>query len=81
MTIKLFPKTIVGKISIILGLLTPVINFVSFAIDSTEMFYVIVGIMIAWLATGIVALLKKDWTIMTILSVIIALITLTQLRF
>ncbi len=79
MKIYFFPKSFVGRLSLIIAILVPIVNFISFAID-TALPYLMLFLIFAWLILGIIALIKRDWSIVTIISVIIAISTLTQLR-
>ncbi len=79
MKIYFFPKSFVGRLSLIFAILVPIVNFISFAID-TALPYLMIFLIFAWLILGIIALIKRDWSIVTIISVIIAILTLTQLR-
>ncbi|TJX13047.1 hypothetical protein E9840_10915 [Tissierella creatinini] len=79
MKLYFLPKSFVGRLSLIIAILVPVVNFISFAID-TALPYLILFLIFAWLILGIIALIKRDWSIVTVISVIMAIFTLTQLR-
>ena len=67
-----------GKLSVVFGLLTPVFFFLAFMVDSTVLIQLTPLIVVAWLISGVIALLKRDWSLVTIISAITSVFVLLQ---
>ena len=74
MKIKFLPQSFTGKLSVALGISIPILFFLGFYMDSEGPIHLTPIIIVAWFISGTVALIRRDWSIMTILSTIISII-------
>lgn len=78
MKMKILPQSIFGKLSVLFGLLTPALFFIAFMVDSMVLIQLTPLIVLAWLISGIIALYKRDWSLVTIISAITSVFVLLQ---
>lgn len=74
MKIKLLPQVFFGKLSVVLGFSIPMLSFLGFYLDSVVPMYLSPLVIFAWIVSGVVALFQRDWSIVTMVSTIVAVI-------
>ncbi len=75
---KILPQSVFGKLSVVFGLLTPALFFIAFMVDSMVLLQLTPLMVVAWLISGVIALFKRDWSLVTIISAITSVFVLLQ---